>query len=455
MLERPSRARVFERLGLDYCCGGKRSLADACRRRGLDADAVLASLDAEAAPASGEPDLRDAPLGEVCDHIVEVHHARLREELPRLSGLLAKVVRAHGADHPEFAVQRDVFEELRSELEEHLEEEENVLFPVCAELDAEGATGWPEGPRALRLRGRSRRGRCCARAALRADGRLRARGRPLQHAPRDPERARRALARPPPAHPRGEQHPLPARARDPAEAAGREASNLEPRPRHAGVRALLHVVEPDRAVREDVQAQPRAQLHPGAPPDRRSGHPRLAAADPDGRPHRPLRRPPDLLGAARRLGAARHPVRLRRQLLGPDRRRVPARHRRRVVRGRRPVRLGLVLARAAGLRARRLRDRKHRHRDRVLRRARNRRPLEPARARLGDWDRAARGCLAVLLVRPQRAPNGAADPLPRGAPLGLAALPARGLLLHHLRRLRGDGVSAADAAAGLVRLLEG
>ncbi len=145
VLERPSRARVFERLGLDYCCGGKRSLADACRRRGLDADAVLASLDAEAAPASGEPDLRDAPLGEVCDHIVEVHHVRLREELPRLSGLLAKVVRAHGADHPGFAVQRDVFEELRSELEMHLEEEENVLFPVCAGLDAESATGWPEG----------------------------------------------------------------------------------------------------------------------------------------------------------------------------------------------------------------------------------------------------------------------------------------------------------------------
>ena len=145
VLERPSRARVFEQLGLDYCCGGKRSLADACRRRGLDADTVLASLDAEAAPASEEPDLRDVPLAEVCDHIVEVHHARLREELPRLSGLLTKVVRAHGADHPEFAVQRDVFEELRSELEEHLEEEENVLFPVCAGLDAEGAPGWPEG----------------------------------------------------------------------------------------------------------------------------------------------------------------------------------------------------------------------------------------------------------------------------------------------------------------------
>ncbi|HVN60801.1 MAG TPA: iron-sulfur cluster repair di-iron protein [Gaiellaceae bacterium] len=145
VLERPSRARVFEQLGLDYCCGGKRSLADACRRRGLDADDVLASLDAEAAPASEEPDLRDVPLAEVCDHIVEVHHARLREELPRLSGLLAKVVRAHGAGHPELAVQREVFEGLRSELEEHLEEEENVLFPVCAGLDTAGDPAWPEG----------------------------------------------------------------------------------------------------------------------------------------------------------------------------------------------------------------------------------------------------------------------------------------------------------------------
>ena len=82
--------------------------------------------------------------------------------------------------------------------------------------------------------------------------------------------------------------------------------------------------------------------------------------------------------------------------------------------------------------------------------------LEPRGARLGRRGRCC-SCGACVFYRDGRndPPRGAADALPRGAPLGLAAVPARVLLLHHLRRLRRDGVPAADAAAGLVRLLEG
>jgi regulator of cell morphogenesis and NO signaling len=100
VLDDPRRARVLERLGLDYCCGGKRSLADACVRKGLDPTAVAAELAAvDGDPAEREErDWRAVPLPELCEHIVDVHHARLREELPRLSGLLARVVKAHGAE---------------------------------------------------------------------------------------------------------------------------------------------------------------------------------------------------------------------------------------------------------------------------------------------------------------------------------------------------------------------
>jgi len=143
VLERPSRARVFERLGLDYCCGGKRSLAEACAGRGIDPAAAVAALAAAAdAEAPESTDWSSAPLGALCDHIVEAHHARLREELPRLSGLLEKVVRAHGTGRPELTELRQTFEAMRAELETHMADGEERVFPACR-------AGTPVGPREL------------------------------------------------------------------------------------------------------------------------------------------------------------------------------------------------------------------------------------------------------------------------------------------------------------------
>lgn len=132
VLERPSRARVFERLGLDYCCGGKSSLSDACEHRGIDTAAAVDALETDtgAEPADAT-DWTRAPLDELCDHIVETHHARLREELPRLSALIEKVVRAHGAERPELAELWQTFEALRSTLEAHIADEEDRVFPAC------------------------------------------------------------------------------------------------------------------------------------------------------------------------------------------------------------------------------------------------------------------------------------------------------------------------------------
>jgi regulator of cell morphogenesis and NO signaling len=134
VVERPASARVFERLGLDYCCGGRRSLADACRRRGLDLDAVVAELEG-AEPAAGGCEIAGLSDAELCAHIVSAHHDRLREELPRLSALLDKVVRAHGEDDPRLVFARGAFSDLRAELEQHIGEEEQVLFPAIAAGD--------------------------------------------------------------------------------------------------------------------------------------------------------------------------------------------------------------------------------------------------------------------------------------------------------------------------------
>jgi regulator of cell morphogenesis and NO signaling len=130
VLEQPARARVFEELGLDYCCGGKTPLQDACEARGLPVDAAVTALEDAAEAPTGERDWTTVPLTELCDHIVSEHHDRLREDLPRLDALLEKVVRAHGDERPSLFELRDTFIALRGELEEHLAAEEAVLFPL-------------------------------------------------------------------------------------------------------------------------------------------------------------------------------------------------------------------------------------------------------------------------------------------------------------------------------------
>jgi regulator of cell morphogenesis and NO signaling len=130
VLEQPARARVCEELGLDYCCGGKTPLVEACEARGVAVDDAVAALEAVTDAPAGERDWTDAPLAELCDHIVSEHHDRLRQELPRLDALLEKVARAHGEERPSVVELRDTFAALRAELEEHLAAEENDLFPL-------------------------------------------------------------------------------------------------------------------------------------------------------------------------------------------------------------------------------------------------------------------------------------------------------------------------------------
>jgi regulator of cell morphogenesis and NO signaling len=142
--ERPQRWRVFDDLGLDYCCGGNRSLADACREGGVDPVAALARIrDSEAQPApTGEPDFSTMPLGQFVDHIENVHHAYMHRELPRITALLDKVTKVHAGRHPELLKIKAIFEALAAELGDHLAKEEQVLFPMIRQMET--ATTMPE-----------------------------------------------------------------------------------------------------------------------------------------------------------------------------------------------------------------------------------------------------------------------------------------------------------------------
>lgn len=138
VVERPQRSRVFDRLHIDYCCGGKRTLEEACAKRGLDLKAVIAELEAFDAEANTQPDaVRPANLTmtELADDIERTHHAYLREELPRLAGLVKKVSAVHGQAHPWLTGLTSVYAELVAELEPHMLKEEQILFPLIRELD--------------------------------------------------------------------------------------------------------------------------------------------------------------------------------------------------------------------------------------------------------------------------------------------------------------------------------
>lgn len=147
--ERPGAAAVLEGLGLDYCCGGGKTLIEACRERDLDPDTVAAVLDSIGTDGGGRAahDVSRASIGELCEHIVEEHHRPLPARLERISELLDKVVRAHGADDPTVAPLQRRYEDARSELLDHMRVEEQELFPACRELDR--GNGAPELDRYL------------------------------------------------------------------------------------------------------------------------------------------------------------------------------------------------------------------------------------------------------------------------------------------------------------------
>lgn len=153
--KRPEAAALFERLGIDYCCGGAGSLEHACAQRGLDAPTVavmLESLDDETASAGPDPhDLRGASIAELCDHVVAAHHDPLRTELVRISELLETVARVHGETHRELYDLKRLFAAQRADLEHHMDLEEEALFPACRELEPRDPGSTPFGADLLEL----------------------------------------------------------------------------------------------------------------------------------------------------------------------------------------------------------------------------------------------------------------------------------------------------------------
>jgi regulator of cell morphogenesis and NO signaling len=141
-LEQPSSIRVFEQFGIDYCCGGRKPLTEACTAGNLEVATVIAALEAAAkTPESEAENWAAKSLESLSSHIVATHHAYVKRELPRLATLAEKVLNRHGATKAELPVIAATLARLDKELTQHLAKEEAVLFPYIADFERAVAIG--------------------------------------------------------------------------------------------------------------------------------------------------------------------------------------------------------------------------------------------------------------------------------------------------------------------------
>ncbi len=137
-LEVPEATRIFEKLGIDYCCGGGKSLDEACAASNISVDEVLDSLELAEQTARAirkDRNWQAEPLADLVAHINSTHHKYTREEIARLGPLFDKVVSVHGQNHPELAHLRATFRGLSQELTMHMMKEEAVLFPYIVRME--------------------------------------------------------------------------------------------------------------------------------------------------------------------------------------------------------------------------------------------------------------------------------------------------------------------------------
>ncbi len=142
----PSAVEILEQAGVDYCCGGEKSLADACNAAGVSLAEIAARLHQNGTKPAPDADWSIAPLARLAAYIVEKHHGYVRGAIQRLQPLLAKVRGKHGANHPELAGIESLFQDVSREMTQHMQKEEYILFPYIEEIERAAHTRSPMPP---------------------------------------------------------------------------------------------------------------------------------------------------------------------------------------------------------------------------------------------------------------------------------------------------------------------
>jgi regulator of cell morphogenesis and NO signaling len=128
---------LFQDNNIDYCCGGEKTISDACREAGIDPGQLITEL--ETLAAQKDPDseyINDLGLEELCNYIVKRHHKYVRENIPLLKKNLEKICQVHGAHHPELNKINELFTASAGNLTMHMQKEEVVLFPFIQRLES-------------------------------------------------------------------------------------------------------------------------------------------------------------------------------------------------------------------------------------------------------------------------------------------------------------------------------
>jgi regulator of cell morphogenesis and NO signaling len=127
-------ASLFKQAGIDFCCGGKMSLEQACAEKNINLDQFISKLnDLSNEPTAPSQNFKEWDLAFLCDYIVNTHHQYVLKTLPQLVAYTQKIASVHGQHHPELIEISDLFGKINTELLQHLKNEEEVLFPAIKE----------------------------------------------------------------------------------------------------------------------------------------------------------------------------------------------------------------------------------------------------------------------------------------------------------------------------------
>jgi regulator of cell morphogenesis and NO signaling len=128
-------ASVFNEAGIDFCCGGKKSLDQACREKNVNPDELKRKLqNIESFPDTSTHNFNEWDLSFLSDYIVNAHHKYVRRSLPELLLYTQKIAKVHGGNHPELAEVAELISQVNRELIQHMEKEETILFPAIKEV---------------------------------------------------------------------------------------------------------------------------------------------------------------------------------------------------------------------------------------------------------------------------------------------------------------------------------
>ena len=140
------KAEVFKKYGLDFCCGGKKTVKEACAEKGIDVTKVEQELQhSNTAKISNARSLpyNDFSLDFLADYIVNMHHSYVKKSVPDLRDYAAKVAKVHGNLHPELLEINKLTQEVCDEMTEHMGKEENVLFTYIKKMVVADESGIP------------------------------------------------------------------------------------------------------------------------------------------------------------------------------------------------------------------------------------------------------------------------------------------------------------------------